>query len=355
MSSLRTASTTRKADLAVNLGSLLLTNPVMPASGCFGFELAPLIPLNRLGAVVTKTLFARLRSGNPAHRLTETPHGMLNAVGIPSRGTKAFLAEILPGYIASGAPVVISIGGLAVSEYWTVTDELAGSPYDALEVNVSCPNLEHGGLEIGADPMAVYEVTRGVCDLTDKPVIVKLTPNVARIHDIAQAAEEAGATAITVCNTFVGLAVDLQERRPVLGNTTGGVSGQAIKPIALRLVWQAAQAVTIPVIGCGGIATTRDAAEFIMAGATAVQVGTATFTQPDTMIRIIDELPAVLDSLGVETVRDLVGTLDVAGAPRTYAGSRSNRHDSSAHFTSEETLPVDRRPSSTYHTGGHHG
>lgn len=302
------------ASLAVDLGGLHLANPVMPASGCFGTELAPLIPLERLGAVVTKTVFSRVRSGNPSHRLAESPHGMLNAVGIPSLGTAYFLEHVLPRYVESGTKVIVSVGGLAVSEYLAVTEELHNASYDAVEVNVSCPNLEHGGLEIGADPRAVYEVTTGVCSRTDRPVIVKLTPNVAQIHDIARAAQDAGASAITVANTFVGLAVDLRGRKPVLGNTTGGVSGPAIKPLALRLVWQAAQAVDIPIIGCGGIATTADAAEFILAGATAVQVGTATFTRPDSMIRIIDELPACLSALGISHVADLVGRLEVPHA-----------------------------------------
>ncbi len=315
-------------NLGVAIGDLRLANPVMPASGCFGPELAPMIPLDRLGAVVTKTVFARLRSGNPSHRLTETPYGMINAVGIPSHGTAYFVEKILPGYTASGVPVVVSVGGLAVSEYGTVVDELGDSAYDALEVNVSCPNLEHGGLEIGADPRSVHEVTSLVVARTDKPVLVKLTPNVARIDDIARAAEDAGAAGITVANTFVGLAVDLRRRRPVLGNTTGGVSGPAIKPIALRLVWQAAHAVSIPVIGCGGIATAADAAEFLMAGASAVQVGTATFTRPDAMIRVVDDLPPLLESLGVDSVASLVGTLTVPTPPQPDTGGGTDTRTS---------------------------
>lgn len=297
--------------LAVALGPLHLTNPVMPASGCFGPELAAVLPVHRLGAVVTKTVFAGIRSGNPSHRLTETSNGMLNAVGIPSLGTEGFRSHVLPGYQQAGVPLIISVGGLTFTEYWTVADELADVECAALEVNVSCPNLEHGGLEIGSDPWQVEKVVRGVVARTDRPVIVKLTPNVSRIDEIAQAAESAGATALTVANTFVGLAVDLKKRRPVLGNVTGGLSGPAIKPMALRLTYQASQAVSIPVIGCGGIVTAWDAAEFLVAGATAVQVGTATFTRPDAMIRIIDELPAVLAELAAETPAELIGTLKV--------------------------------------------
>lgn len=301
--------------LAVTLGPLDLANPVMPASGCFGPELGQLIPLERLGAVVTKTVFSGVRSGNPAHRLAETPSGMLNAVGIPSQGAQGFIRHILPDYLASGAPVVVSIGGLTVEEYWRVTEELDGISCTAFEVNVSCPNLEHGGLEIGAEPRHVEAVVRGVVERTNTPVIVKLTPNVTRIDEIAMASQEAGAVAITVANTFVGLGVDIDSREPTLGNGTGGVSGPAIKPLALRLVRQAALAVSIPVIGCGGIANARDAIEFLIAGATAVQVGTANFTLPDSMIRIIDELPAMLDRLGVANVRDLIGTLSGGAEP----------------------------------------
>lgn len=308
--------------LGVSLGPLELSNPVMPASGCFGPELGQLIDLGRLGAVVTKTVFSGVRSGNPAHRLAETPSGMLNAVGIPSLGARGFLDHTLPGYVASGAPVVVSIGGLAVEEYWQVTEELADAPCAALEVNVSCPNLEHGGLEIGAEPRQVEAVVRGVVERTRRPVIVKLTPNVSRIDDIARASEASGAVAITVANTFVGLAVDVASRTPVLGNGTGGLSGPAIKPLALRLVRQASLAVSIPVIGCGGISTATDALEFLIAGATAVQVGTANFTLPDSMTRIIDDLPALLHRLGARSVQELVGTLvGDGGTPEFPAAS----------------------------------
>jgi len=297
--------------MRVSLGPLTLANPVMPASGCFGPELSQLIPLHRLGALVTKTVFSGVRSGNPAHRLTESAEGMLNAVGIPSPGKAGFVEDLLPGYLAPEAPLIISIGGLALDEYWTIAEELAEVPYAALEVNVSCPNLEHGGLEVGSDPRQVEEVVKGVVQRTDRPVIAKLTPNVTRIEDIARAAEAGGAVAVTVANTFVGMAIDLTRRRPVLGNITGGLSGPAIKPLALRLVWQVSRAVKVPVIGCGGIATATDALEFIVAGASAVQVGTANFTRPDSMIRILDDLPVLIHALGSHDVVDLVGTLDV--------------------------------------------
>lgn len=295
--------------LAVRLGALTLANPVMPASGCFGPELAALVPLSRLGALVTKTVFSEVRSGNPSHRLAESADGMLNAVGIPSPGTDGFLHGVLPAYQAGGAPVVISVGGLTAREYWSVVEALEPARFAAFEVNVSCPNLEHGGLEIGSDPHLLEQVVEGVVSRTQRPVIVKLTPNVTAIGEIARAAEAAGASALTVANTFVGMSVDLRSRRPVLGNRTGGLSGPAVKPMALRLVWEVARATSVPVIGCGGIRNASDVLEFLLAGATAVQVGTATFAHPDAMIRIIDELPEQLRAMGASCVGDLVGAM----------------------------------------------
>jgi len=281
----------------------------LPASGCFGPELAELVPVDRLGAVVTKTVFAQARSGNPAHRLGESAHGMLNSVGIPSPGTREFARSVLPAYRRIGVPVVVSIGGLAEDEYLRVAEELAGAGHAALEVNVSCPNLERGGVTLGADVDAVRRVVSGVVARADVPVLVKLSPDLTAIGAAARVAEEAGAAAVTVCNSFPGLAVDAGTRRAALGNGTGGLSGPAIKPLALRLVWQAAQAVTIPVVGCGGIGTARDVAEFLVAGASAVQIGTANFARPFVMTEIVRELPALAGELGVTRLTDLVGTL----------------------------------------------
>ncbi|GAA4057351.1 dihydroorotate dehydrogenase [Nonomuraea soli] len=298
---------------AVRLGRLDLCSPVMPASGCFGPELRTVTAMDRLGAVVTKTVFSDLRSGNPASRLAETRAGMLNAVGIPSPGLTGFRERTLPAYRALGPKVIVSIGGLAVRDYLEVAAGLADEEFAAFEVNVSCPNLEHGGLDIGTDPRAIEAITRGVRERGgDRPVIVKMTPNVTSVAEIARAAEDAGAEALTVANTFVGLAVDLDSRRPLLGNVTGGMSGAAIKPLALRLVMQASRAVRIPVIGCGGIGSVRDAAEFLVAGARAVQVGTANFTRPTVMSEIVEAFPALLDRLGARDVDDLVGTLATA-------------------------------------------
>lgn len=282
----------------------------MPASGCFGPELAPVIETGRLGAVVTKTVFSGIRVGNPAPRIAETPTGMLNSVGIPCPGIDRFLGTVLPRYQSLGPPVVVSIGGLSVEDYWTVTDSLADAGIAALEINVSCPNLEQGGLEIGSDPRLVELVTAGVRQRADGcAVITKLTPNTDSVPDLARAAQVGGADAVTVCNTLIGTAVDSFSRRPLLGNRTGGLSGPAVKPLILRLVEQVARAVTIPVIGCGGIAAAYDAAEYLIAGATAVQVGTATFARPSAMTDIIDDFPAMLDRLQVSDAAQLTSTM----------------------------------------------
>ena len=318
--------------LAVSLGGLELANPVMPASGCFGPELGALIDLDRLGALVTKTVFLEPRSGNPAHRLAESYGGMLNSVGIPSRGLDFFLRETLPSYARYRPPTIVSIGGLTVDEYFALAERLRGvAGIAALEVNVSCPNLEAGGIEMGADWRQVERVVRGVVRRSSVPVFAKLTPNVTSIADLARASEQGGAAAITAVNTYVGMAVDLDSRRPILGMGAGGVSGPAIKPLALRMVWAAARAVSIPVVGVGGITTARDALEFMVVGARAVQVGTATFTRPDAMLRILDDLAAYLREHRIGDVNELVGTLrlpeasevapELAGA---YSEARQN-------------------------------
>lgn len=296
-------------DLRVGLGDLTLANPVMPASGCFGPELEDLVRVDALGAVVTKTVFAHARPGNPTHRITEVPHGMLNSVGIPSLGVVSFREAGLGGYARLGVPVVVSVGGLSTQEYWDVVDELSESPHAALEVNVSCPNLERGGATLDTDPRAMGEVVAGVVARSAKPVFVKLSPQLQTIGDAVRAARDAGATAVTVCNSFPGMAVDARQRSSALGNETGGVSGPIVKPLALRLVWLAAQAADIPVIGCGGIRSASDVAEFLVAGATAVQIGTATFARPHLMPQIVEELPALAARLGVAGLAELIGTL----------------------------------------------
>lgn len=295
--------------LATRVGPLALRNPVLPASGCFGPELRSLVPVDRLGGVVTKTVFSDVRSGNPAHRLAETRDGMLNSVGIPSIGAGRWVAEVLPEYLACDAPVIVSIGGLGERDYARAAADLEGTPVAAYELNLSCPNLEAGGVELGADPAALTRTVAGVRAVTAVPLLVKLTPNVASIADLARAAVDGGADAVVVANTFVGMAIDLHRRRPVLGNGIGGWSGPAAKPLILRMVWQVARAVDVPIIGCGGVADAYDVAEYLVAGASAVEVGTATFTRPQAMTEIVADLPDVLDELGASGVTDLIGTL----------------------------------------------
>ncbi len=306
-----------EADLSVSIGGFTLNNPVMPASGCFGPELAPLLPLSSLGAVVTKTVFAVHRAGNPAHRLTEAPYGMLNSVGIPSLGSDGFRQGQLRKYQAAGTHVIVSIGGLEMTEYFDVAADLADIEVAAFEVNVSCPNLEHDGLAIGTSPARTAEVVAGIKARTDIPLIVKLTPTVAAIGPIAKAAQDAGAAAVTVSNSFSGLAVNIYKRSSVLGSGAGGYTGPAVKPLALKLVRDAAAAVDIPVIGCGGITTAEDVVEFMIAGATAVQVGTATFTRPTAMGEIISNLTALCHRLNVAKVSELIGSLDNPTSPRS--------------------------------------
>lgn len=298
-------------DLSTHVGGLALANPVLPASGCFGPELADLLPVHTLGAVVTKTIFAEARPGNRTHRLSDNGHGMLNSVGIPSQGVAHFRRTDLRSYQRLGAPVVISVGGLTAHEYWKVVEDLGDCGYGALEVNVSCPNLERGGTTVDADPDVLSRVVSGVVARSTAPVSVKLSPNLAAIGDTATIAEQAGASAITVCNSLPALAVDARQREPVLGNGTGGLSGPAVKPLALRMVWQAAQAVHIPVIGCGGIRTARDVVEFLVAGASAVQIGTANFSDPSAMTDIVNDLPRTIEDLGAGNLTDLIGTLTV--------------------------------------------
>jgi dihydroorotate dehydrogenase (NAD+) catalytic subunit len=284
--------------LSIQIGPLTLPNPVMPASGCFGPELAPLLPLHKLGAVVTKTIFSARRAGNPAPRLAEVPGGMLNSVGIPSPGITDFRRRILPSYRELGPKVIVSIGGLTVQEYIDVTTALGDDDVDAFEVNVSCPNLGAGGLEIGSDPATLETVTSGVLARAEgRPVIVKLSPNVTSVPVLARAAEAGGAAAVTVANTLMGMALERGTRRPVLGKGTGGLSGPIVRPVILRMVWQTAAAVRIPVLASGGVSTVEHVLDYFQVGAAAVQVGTATFTRPGTMIEILEELPAKIDTI----------------------------------------------------------
>jgi dihydroorotate dehydrogenase (NAD+) catalytic subunit len=292
-------------DLSVRIGSLVLRTPVMPASGCFGPELGALIPVGELGATVTKTVFGSARGGNPVHRLTEIPAGMVNSVGIPSRGPAGYLAELHRRYAVLDAPTIISVGGHRVSEYAPVVAAL-GENAAAFELNVSCPNLDRDGTDIGSDPAAIREVVAAVRRVTDRPVIVKLPVLVASIADCARAAQEAGADAICVANSIPAMPLDARTRRPILGNVIGGLSGPSIKPVVLRLVWLAARAVRIPVIACGGVESVDDALDYFSVGASAVQVGTASFAHPFAAVEVARGLRHRCVDAGVGSIRELL-------------------------------------------------
>lgn len=301
----------RKPSLVVELAGLRLKNPVMTASGTCGYaeELAPYANLSGLGAVVVKTITLLPRVGNPAPRIAETPSGMLNSIGLQNVGIEAFLREKLPVLRRLKVPVLVNIAGKSVEEYAELAKRLEGVPgVSALELNISCPNVA-GGLDYGTDPSLTREVVRAVKQVTSVPVIPKLSPNVTDITVIARAAADGGADALSLINTLLGVAIDPHSRRPKIHTVTGGLSGPAIKPIALRMVWQVARAVPLPLIGIGGIQTGEDAVEFLLAGATAVQVGTATFVDPRAPLKVRDGIAAYCARHGVRDVRDLVGAL----------------------------------------------
>lgn len=307
------------SDLAVGLGALRLANPVLVASGTFGYasELEGLVDLRRLGGIVTKTVTLEPRAGNPPPRIVETPAGMLNAIGLQNVGVERFVAEKLP-YLAALEPVVlVSIMGHTVAEFAALAERLNGAAgVDGLELNLSCPNVAYGagdGKRLFAhDAGLTAEVVAAVRAVTRLPVVAKLGPDVADVVAIGRAAEAAGADALTVMNTIPGMVIDLQRRRPALANVTGGLSGPAIRPIAVRLTYQLAGAVGIPVVGAGGIIDHRDALQFLMAGACAVQVGTATFTNPRAALDVLDGLITYLETSGEARLSDLIGAAQPA-------------------------------------------
>lgn len=298
-------------NLAVDIGSLKIKNPVMTASGTFGYgeEYADYVDLNRLGAIVVKGLSLKPRLGNPPPRIMETAGGMLNAVGLQNIGVDVFIEEKLPFLQKHDVAVIANIYGESYLEYQKVARKLSSvKGVHALEVNVSCPNVKKGGLSFGADPKAAAEVTRRVKGETNLPVIVKLTPNVTDIAAIAQAVEKAGADAVSLINTLAGMSVDLKTRMSHLKNITGGLSGPAIKPVALRMVWQVVKRVSIPVIGIGGIMNAEDALEFLILGAKAVQIGTANFINPRATLNIIDGIQNYLIDNKIEDINEIIGT-----------------------------------------------
>lgn len=278
-------------DLTVNLGKLVLNNPVIAASGTFGYglEYTDFLDLNDLGGFSTKGLSLKPKVGNPVPRVIETSSGMLNSIGLENIGLEAFLADKLPQLQNFNTKVIVNFFGDTVQQYVDMSSALSKEDrIDALEMNVSCPNVEEGGLQFSSDPLVLRQVVEAVRKVTDKFLIVKLSPNVTDITLLAKAAEDAGADALSVCNTFVGMKVDLESEKPYLANRTGGLSGPAIKPIALNLVYETVRAVKIPVIGIGGISNSDDAVEFLMAGAKAVQIGTANFIDPAVTVKIVD-------------------------------------------------------------------
>ena len=297
--------------IAVNLGRLKLKNPVMTASGTFGYgeEYAGFVDLNSLGAIVVKGLSLKPRLGNPPPRIMETTGGMLNAVGLQNIGVDIFIEEKLPFLRRYDAAVIANIYGETYDEYKKVAKKLSPAKgVHALEVNISCPNVKNGGLSFGCDPKIAARVTRIVKDETGLPVIVKLTPNVTDITVIAQAVEKAGADSISLINTLTGMSIDLKTRRPHLKNVTGGLSGPAIKPVALRMVWQVVQKVSVPVIGIGGIMTAQDALEFLIVGAKAVQIGTANFINPRATLDVIEGIKNYLAVDKIKDINEIIGT-----------------------------------------------
>ena len=307
----KTPANSTDVDLTTQLGRLTVPNPIMVASGTFGYarEMAKLVDLPRLGGMVPKTITRDARPGNHPWRTVETPAGLLNSIGLDNDGIDAFLADHLPYLRTIGCPLIVSVAGTSFEDFTALAEQLdRHEGIAAIELNVSCPNVS-GGVDFGSNPEMCHQVVSGVRQATDLPVFAKLTPNVSNIGGVAQAAAEGGADALTVINTLLGMAVDWRKCRPLLGNVMGGLSGPAIKPVALRCVYQVSQAVSIPVIGVGGIATTDDVMEFLVAGAAAVQLGTANFYDPTVSMRILDELPAYIATLGAQRVSEVVGSL----------------------------------------------
>ena len=303
---------TSTVDLSVNIGGITLTNPVMTASGTFGYgrEFSQFVNLDAIGGIVVKGISIEPRAGNPPQRIVETPCGMLNAIGLENVGLERFLAEKLPFLRSIKCRVFVNILGDTVEEYAYLAEKLSEhSGIDGIEVNISCPNVKKGGVAFGTIPEMAQTVTEAVKKASTLPVIVKLSPNVTDIVSMAKAVEAGGADGISLINTLIGMAIDIDKRRPRLANIIGGLSGPAIKPIALRMVWQVASAVSIPVIGIGGIGTTEDALEFLIAGATAVQIGTANFYDPSAANTIISGISTFLEQHNETSLTNLIGSL----------------------------------------------
>ena len=302
------------ADLRTSIGKLELANPVMTASGTFGYgtEFADFVNLDKLGGVIVKGTTLHHREGNPYPRMAETPSGMLNAVGLQNKGVDYFCEHIYPTIKDYNTRMIVNVSGSAIEDYVATAERInALENIPAIELNISCPNVKQGGMAFGVTAKGAAEVVSAVRKAYDKTLIVKLSPNVTDITEIARAAEAAGADSVSLINTLLGMAIDAERRRPVLSTVTGGMSGPAVKPIALRMVWQVAKAVSIPVVGLGGITNATDAIEFLLAGASAIEVGTANFMDPTVTGKIVDGINDYLDRHGFASVKDIIGALEV--------------------------------------------
>ena len=299
-------------DLSVNVHKLLLKNPVMSASGTFGYgiEFDDFIDVNRLGGILTKACTSKNRDGNSYPRMAETPSGMLNSVGLQNKGVDYFINTIYPKIKHYDTHIIVNVSDSTVEGYMEVAEKLNQlEKVTGIELNISCPNVKEGGMAFGTSCPMAGAVTRAVRGVYDKTMIVKLSPNVTNIAEIAKAVEDEGADSVSVINTLLGMAIDAEKRKPILSTITGGLSGPAIKPIALRMVWQVSKAVKIPVIGLGGISNATDAVEFLLAGATAIQVGTANFIDPQVCIKILDGIEEYCNRHGVKDIKELIGAL----------------------------------------------
>ena len=311
-------------DLSVRIGSLTLKNPLVAASGCFGYgvEYAEVVDLASLGAIAVKGLFLVEREGHPAPRIVETPAGMLNAIGLQDIGGHRFIDEKLPELRARKATVIVNICGTTLNEYVELASILSDAEgVDALELNISCPNIKEGGITFGCSLTGTFDVVSTVRKVTRLPVIPKLTPNVTDVASFARAAEEAGADAVSLVNTFLAMVIDVETRRPKISNVVGGLSGPAIRPIAVRMVYECRQTVKIPIVGMGGIADARDALEFMIAGASAVQVGTATFVDPFIWPKLLGGIRDYMQRHQIARIADLVGTIDTRARDNEWTSS----------------------------------
>lgn len=302
-----------KPDLRTDIGRLTLRNPVMTASGTFGYgeEFTPFVDLNRLGAIIVKGLSLKPSKGNKPPRIAETPCGMLNSIGLENIGIEAFIEKKLPFLKTISTPTIVNIYGKSIDEYSQLAQRIEDTDgISGIEVNISCPNVKEGGVAFGINPKSAYEVTKAVREKTSKTLIVKLSPNVTDISEIAVSAVDAGADSVSLINTITGMSIDINTRRSRIANITGGLSGPAIRPVALRMVWQTAQKVKVPVIGIGGIVSAEDAIGFFIAGATAVQIGTANFVNPMATVEIIEGIERYLADRNISSISEITGTLD---------------------------------------------